>query len=135
MDANVWVAAFEPADPFHAQSEAFLRTANSRRLTLNSPAFMIVEAGCALARRTNNPAAGAAVRDRLKQHPALTLHALDDRLLHTALELGALHLLRGADSLYAATAKLVEGPLVSWDQELVQRAGAVTPTAWLTANA
>jgi len=74
------------------------------------------------------------VDERLRAHPALALHPLDDQFLKTARELGVQLLLRGADALYAATAKLLEAQLTTWDDELVQRAGAMTPDAWLAAN-
>ncbi len=38
-------------------------------------------------------------------------------------------------ALYAATAKLLQAPLITWDDELVQRAKALTPDAWLAARA
>ncbi len=44
-------------------------------------------------------------------------------------------MLRGAIALYAATASLANAPLVSWDDELVSRAGAVTPQQWLAKRA
>jgi predicted nucleic acid-binding protein len=60
---------------------------------------------------------------------------MDERCLSTAHEIGVRVLLRGTDALYAATARLLDAPLVSWDDELVQRAGACTPDTWLTDQA
>ena len=54
--------------------------------------------------------------------------------MREALRLGTRQVLRGADALYAATALLTGTQLISWDNELVRRAGALTPTAWLDAN-
>jgi len=39
-----------------------------------------------------------------------------------------------AERAEAATAEILDAPLVSWDEELIRRAGAVTPTDWLAAN-
>jgi predicted nucleic acid-binding protein len=72
--------------------------------------------------------------NQLRAHPLLTLQPLDQALLGAAAQLGLQHLLRGADALYAATAQLSRSQLVSWDNELIQRAGAFTPPAWLAAN-
>lgn len=55
-------------------------------------------------------------------------------LLRQAISIGPRLLLRGADALYAATAVLYSADLVSWDNELVQRAGAVTPADWLAGS-
>ena len=58
----------------------------------------------------------------------------DATLLSTALRRGPSKFLRGADALYAATAELTGSTLVAWDNELIQRAGAISPTDWLHAN-
>lgn len=135
VDANVWVAAFDASDRFHAESTTFLRAATRRGLMLNAPALLVVEAACALARRAGSAAVGEAARHRLRSHPTLAFLPLDDHLLNIAVEIGSRQLLRGADSLYAAAAAAMGSQLVSWDDDLVRRAGAVTPTAWLAANA
>jgi predicted nucleic acid-binding protein len=131
IDANIWVAAFDPRDQFHARSVAFLQAAATKRMTLHGPAFVTVEVSCALARRAGDPAVGMVVEERLLGHPDLVLHRLDDRLIEVARELGIRYLLRGADALYAATALLVGAPVITWDHELVERAGAITPDRWL----
>jgi len=133
--ANIWVAAFDPRDRFHARSVAFLRAVAQKGLDLHGPAFVTLEVACALARRAGDSAVGTVVGERLRAHPTLALHRLDEPFLETARELGIQFLLRGGDALYAATAKLLEAPLISWDGELVERAKAVTPDTWLTAHA
>ena len=134
LDANVWVAAFDPRDRFHRQSAALLRALAQRGTRIHAPAFMTLEASCALARRARDPALADAAFQKLQSHPSLVLHPVDEPSLARAREIGAAHLLRGADALYAATAALHAAPLVTWDDELVARAGAQTPDAWLTAQ-
>lgn len=131
LDANVWVAAFDPHDRFHADSVEFLRAAARRRLRLHGPAVVVLEAACALAQRAGSETIGRAALDRLRTHPVLILHPVDARLISMAQELGLQQLLQGLDALYAATAELAKAPLVSWDDELVRRAGAMTPQRWL----
>lgn len=134
LDANVWVADFDPRDSFHAQSAVFLRAVAQRRLAVHGPAFVALEVACALARRAGDPAVGVIVGERLRAYPTLQLHPLDDRLLDLAREIGVQQLLRGADAVYAATARIVAAPLVTWDDELIQRAGGMTPDSWLAAH-
>ena len=38
-------------------------------------------------------------------------------------------------SLYAATAALMAAPLISWNSELIQRAGALSPSTWMAGGA
>ena len=59
---------------------------------------------------------------------------VDTALIVAALRLGTDTFLRGADALYAATAQLTGSTLISWNRELIQRAGALSPTDWLAAN-
>ena len=131
LDADIWVAAFDVRDRFHERSVSFLRTVATADLRLHAPAFLAVEVGCALARRSGHTEIGSAAAARLSDHPALTLHALDAQLLAMAADLGARLRLRGADALYAATAELTRAPLISWDEELVVRAGGTTPEDWV----
>ncbi len=132
VDANVWVAALDPLDRFRDSSVAFLRNVAERDLELHGPAFLINEVGCAVARRANDRNAGISAADRLRTHPRLTLHPLDEPLLALALDMGVRQQLRATDALYAATSELAKAPLITWDDELVRRAGAVTPDMWLS---
>lgn len=134
LDANIWVAAFDPRDRFHAQSAAFLLAVAQRRLPLTVPAFALVEVACALARRAQSAGVGQTAQQRLRTHPLLTLHPMNENVIATATQLGVQKLLRGADSLYAATSVILNTELVSWDDDLILRAGAVTPAGWLAAN-
>jgi predicted nucleic acid-binding protein len=135
LDTNVWIAAYDPHDRFHDDSTIFLTTLARRQVKLYGPVFVTVEAGCALARRAQNTQAGVQAGKRLGAYPLLTLLPMNELLLASAGELGARYLLRGADALFVAAAALSGAPLVSWDQELVRRAGAITPMDWLATNA
>jgi predicted nucleic acid-binding protein len=57
----------------------------------------------------------------------LRLVASDRRLGKAAAELAASAGLRGADAVYAALAQHLSIPLVTWDEEIGQRAGTVLP--------
>jgi predicted nucleic acid-binding protein len=59
---------------------------------------------------------------------------LDERFLSQAIQVGTRALLRGADAIYAAAAILHTAGLVSWDAQLIRRAGALTPADWLAAR-
>lgn len=134
VDANVWVAAADRGDVFSAVSRDFLRRVAQRRLRIYLPAYARVEIACALARRRQSAAAGQVLAQALLD-AAWVVHApLDTQLLAQALASGTRALLRGADALYVATAQLNRTELISWDAELIRRAGALTPQDWLAAN-
>jgi predicted nucleic acid-binding protein len=135
VDANVWVAAFDATDRFHAESAAFLRALAERGISPRAPAILVLEVSCALARRFGDASVGSEAAARLCRHRTLRLEPMGDTLLSEAVRLGATHRLRAADALYAATAAMrPDDPLVSWDRELIDRGGAVTPPTWLSAN-
>jgi predicted nucleic acid-binding protein len=134
VDANVWVASIDTTDVFHAGSVAFLRAATSRRLQLRGPAFVLIEVACVVARRFRNPTAGMRAATGVVGHQLIQIVPVNEALLALATRLGTQQFLRGADALYAATAQLTGDVLISWDNELVKRAGAITPTDWLSAH-
>jgi predicted nucleic acid-binding protein len=134
LDANLWVAALDPADPFHNDSVALFRVAAERGLPLAGPSYVTLESVCALARRVGDSALAHAAGEQMARHPALHLEPLTGALLAAAERLGIDCRLRGADALYAATAARLGCPLLSWDSELITRGGALSPRDWLAAN-
>lgn len=134
LDANVWIAAFDPADRFHDDSVELFRVAAERSLRLAGPAYVVLESVCALDRRVDSSDAARAAGSKMAGHPALHLEPISGILLAAAERLGVASRLRGTDALYAATAAQLGCPLLSWDSELISRGGAVSPPDWLAAN-
>jgi predicted nucleic acid-binding protein len=134
LDANLWIAAFDPSDAFHDDSVAVLAEAARLDLPLAGPSFVVLESTCALARRVSDPRFAQAASAQIAAHPALHLEPLSAELLAEAERLGVERRLRGADALYLATAVRLGCPLLSWDEELIARGGAQSPRVWLTAN-
>lgn len=127
VDACVWVAAFDQADRFHADAAAFLNEVARRGVRVHAPRMLLLEVRCAVARRTGDSASGARAEAVLRTAPFLQLGPLDDRLMEVAGEAGADRRLRSGDALYVACSIMHQAPLVSYDRELVERAGALTP--------
>jgi predicted nucleic acid-binding protein len=134
LDANLWVAAFDPSDAFHDESVAVFAEAARREIPLAGPSFVVLESVCALARRVSDPSYAQAAGTQMADHPALHLEPLGEALLAEAERLGVERRLRGADALYLATATRLDCPLLSWDEELIGRGGAQSPRDWLATN-
>ena len=130
VDASVWTAFFEPKDAFHAQTVAFLRECETRRVEMLAPSLAVVETACAMARRQKDSAKGLAVARSLQAIPVLRWVDVDMTLIEEALIRGTRGLLRGADAVYAAAAASTATTLVTWDNELIERAGGMTPPEW-----
>jgi predicted nucleic acid-binding protein len=131
IDANVWVAAADPADSFHAESRAFLLAVAAASIPLHQPAFAVTEAACALARRLRDPVQGSRLARMLLASLPVTELPLDVAFLSRAESLGARQFLRAADALYAAAAEVTGSQLVTWDDELRDRVGALSPSEWM----
>ncbi len=134
IDASVWVSALDATDEFSTRSREFLEAVSKRRYQLEIPAHAPVEIACALARRLKDPRLARDLAVRLLRTPGLQVHSLSDENFEKAGFLGTESLLRAADAIYAALASQLDGDLVSWDAELIQRAAARTPDAWLGQN-
>jgi predicted nucleic acid-binding protein len=134
LDANLWIAAFDPSDAFHGDSVAVFAKAARLALPLAGPSFVVLESVCALARRVSDPRFALAAGAQMADHPALHLEPMNGELLAEAERLGVERRLGGADALYLATATRLGCPLLSWDEELIARGGARSPRDWLAAN-
>lgn len=136
IDASVWVSAFDTTDSLHAAGREFLRQAQAQMLPIVVPSFVLVETGCALARRFRSAERGRRAAERLVVFPLVRLEPTDAFLEREALILGAQLRLRGADALYAAVAMRTGSTLITTDRELRQRTQghlvALTPEEWLS---
>ena len=131
VDASVWVAAADSSDRFWELSRSFLTVAAERNIAVSIPAFAEVEVTCALARRVRDAQTGKMLGSGILKSLARKVHATDAVLIKGAVAIGADLFLRAGDALYAALADRVGGQIVTWDNELVSRANAVTPEEWL----
>ena len=125
VDASVWISAFVRQDVNHAASRRWLAQRTTVSEDLIAPVILLVEVGGGVSRRTGRPSlARRAVRELLNAGK-LRLIPLDRRLAQSAALLAVDLRLRGADSLYVATARQFAIPLVTWDREQRDRAAAV----------
>ena len=134
VDASVWIAAQDSADPFCTASRLFFNHALTTGILIHVPAFARIEVACALARKLRDPSQAERLCNLVFQTAGAKEHPVNTALLAKALSLGTKKFLRGADALYGATAEMKGCNLVSLDKEHVERAGALTPSDWLAAN-
>lgn len=135
IDASVWVSAADATDAFSEPSRTFLSGVTRRAIPVALPDFTELEFACALARRLRDGERAKDLAGQMLRSPLVAVHSLDSALLRRAVEVGTRQLLRAGDAVYAAVAELTGGQVVSWDQELIQRVGAVTPREWTDENA
>ena len=131
IDASVWVSAADPGESSSGPSQTFLSLVAVQGRPVALPDLAELEIACALSRRLRSPRQGRDLARRASDYPLVTTHPLSRSLLGRSVSVGTRRLLRSGDAIYAALAEVVGGDLVSWDRELVERAGAVTPEAWV----
>ena len=121
VDASVWVSTAVPSDAFERMSSTWLARAVLAGEELAGPTLVLAEVAGAVSRKLGDVArADLAVR-RLTATPNLTLLPVDDDLAREAARLAADLGLRGADATYAAVARRLGCPLVTWDAELIRK--------------
>jgi predicted nucleic acid-binding protein len=134
VDASVWVAGADVVDAFHHESRRFFSAIPTQGVRLFVPTFAIVEVACALARKLRDPVLARTLTTSMFAGRRVSYVPVDSALISAAMQIGTSTFLRGADTLYAATAQVTGSQLVSRDQELIRRAGAVSPTDWLSSQ-
>lgn len=135
VDASVWISSVHRASPHREESVALLLRLRELGWEVVVPATARVEIACGLARRWRNPARARRVSENLLRTVGAREEPLGRGSLERALLLGTERFLGSGDAFYAAEAASTATPLISWDSELIQRAGAMSPATWLLANA
>lgn len=135
IDASVWVAAADATDLFSDASRRFLEAIAAQALPVALPALARIEVACALARRLRDAPAARRIADGMVRAPFVTEHTMDAALIDSAVAAGTDAFLRAADAVYLALARRLDAAIVTWDGELIRRAGALTPEAWLAERA
>lgn len=128
IDSSVFVSAARQSETGNADSTRFLAWVRQSRPRLFLPTLLMAEVAAALSR--TGSAAGLAEQYALAigQLPNTVLVTLDESLARQAAALGARHRLRGADSIFLASAALFAAELVTLDREQLQRGSSIVQT-------
>lgn len=135
VDASVWVAAEDEAEPSHRDCRELLLRAMTAGASFHQPYLSVIEVGATIARKTRDPGLGMRAAQQVLTTFGLVLHPLGRHAARDAAALAARLFLRGADAVYVATASSAGTALVTLDAELRRRAAEVlpayTPSEWL----
>jgi predicted nucleic acid-binding protein len=135
IDASIWVASVRPSEQHHAASRQFLQSIGDNAVDVYCPSLVLPECMAAIARPTGDATLADALVHKLESFPRLSLISLTLDQAHRAAVIARDCRLRGADSVYVATADYAKAYLVTWDVEVVTRCGsliqAMTPDDWL----
>lgn len=125
VDASVWVSRFVPNDLNHDRSLAWLHQCMEQGSPIVSPALTLAEIAGVIARQTRRPNLGLQAATLVQRLPNTRLVPVGAELAQLVAETAAYFRLRGSDALYVALARRLGIPLVTWDQEQLDRGGEV----------
>ncbi|TAK31623.1 MAG: PIN domain-containing protein [Chloroflexota bacterium] len=121
VDASVWMSVFWPDDPRHAISRAWIERQVGAEEQLLIPALALPEVAGPIRRRTGAHYLAQQAVNAMLDLPGVTIIPITEELGKLSGELAGMLCLRGADAVYAALAFMQSIPLVSWDQEHIER--------------
>lgn len=129
IDASVLVSDAVSTDINHVVSRNWLRSYINNGNEIVVPTLVLPELSGPVMRRTQSNAglAGLAVT-QFKSLPRLRLVEIDQTLAENAAQLAITLRLRGADAIYVALAQQLNIPLVTWDNEQLNRAAGIVQT-------
>ena len=128
VDASVWISSLLTDEVNHTTTRAWLRRQIAKSTRFFVPILFLAEVGGGIVRRTGRPRLARTVLNDMLAAPTLHLIPVDEHLARSAADLAIDLRLRGADALYVAVARDLGIPLVTWDLEQRDRAGAVITT-------
>jgi predicted nucleic acid-binding protein len=124
IDASVYVNAFNPHEPGHAESLELLAAIQQAGDPVIAPTLLLPEIASAVSRVAGDEAGALRYAAATAALPGLTLVALTSAVARQAAQLAAAHRLRGADAVYVAVARRYGTLLVSRDAEQRVRGSA-----------
>ena len=125
VDASVWVSALVGRDTHHGVSRRWLQQRLEATEPLIAPTLLLPEVAGAVARRTGAAEDGLEAAAEIQTMSAVRLVSLDAAICGEAARLAATLKLRGADAVYVAVARALNLAVVTWDQEIILRAGGI----------
>lgn len=137
VDASVYLNAFNPKEPDHADSRRLLAYLQSQAIPAIAPTLLLPEVAATISRGRDSADLATQFTEALKRLPHLVLVSLDEALADQAADVAARFRLRGSDAVYAAVALRFGSVLVTLDREQRERARrlvkALTPSQALEA--
>ena len=88
------------------------------------PTLLLVEFAGALSRRGVHSSTVAGLLEGVRALPDLSLAEVDDELIAHATRIAITRRMRGADAIYLALAEMRDVPLITWDRQQAEAAGA-----------
>ncbi len=117
LDASVAVCASFPAETYFEDSHRLLDLLVQRRAMIVVPTLLRAEIAAAVRRTTGDVNTAKAIDESFVRLPGVVFQALDERMADATVQMAMATGLRGADAVYAATARHFGATLITLDEE------------------
>ncbi|MEW5872766.1 MAG: type II toxin-antitoxin system VapC family toxin [Chloroflexota bacterium] len=128
IDASVYIALINANEPEHATCWTWFSTARAAQETILAPVILLAEVGAALSRGTGDAQLADQVVKQLTSAGMIELIPVTLPLAERAATIAANHRIRGCDAIYVALAEQSNSPLVTLDQQQLNRATSIITT-------
>jgi predicted nucleic acid-binding protein len=133
-DASVLVSYLMDTDKYYIPTFAWFSRYVATNQQIIIPTIAFPEVGGPVARRKKQSAAGQLAINNLLTVPGVVFIDVDIRLARISARLAATLQLRGADAVYVTLAQRLGVPLISWDNDHINKTkGVITACTPLTA--
>lgn len=122
LDASVWISSIQANDANYDVSRRWRIEWQDHGNVIVVPVHFLAEVTSAVSRRTDSEAAGLAALRTILEDSLVTRAPLTNTLAEVAAQAAARCRIRAGDALYVALAQELAVPLITWDQQLLDRA-------------
>lgn len=127
VDASVSASRLMPQDVHHTSSLLWSNRYLTEGGIVAVPEFLLIELSAALVRQTKQPTLAKQSARSLYNSPLLIV-PVDASLTEASVDLAADLQLKAGDAIYVALAHRMGIPLISWDNEQLQRSSSLIET-------
>jgi predicted nucleic acid-binding protein len=128
VDASVYVALVNTHEEHHSRSWSWFQGVQEKGDPIIAPAILLSEIAAALSRGTGDNELAKRVIANLKKAGVVEIIPVTLSLADLAATIAADHQIRVCDAIYVAAAKQFTEPLITLDQQQLERAASVVQT-------
>ncbi|OGS21905.1 MAG: hypothetical protein A2252_09065 [Elusimicrobia bacterium RIFOXYA2_FULL_39_19] len=122
IDASVIVNSFFPKESNYQYSSKLINSIRVLQKAVYLPEIILPEISSAIARGTNDSALAIEFVEQILTIPTFNFIPIDREISFLAAEIASKYRLKGADSIYVATAKYFDVPLITLDLDQKEKA-------------
>ena len=127
LDASVWVSREIPTDLNHTAASAWVNYHLQTGGYFIEPAWLLAEVGAAISRQIGQQAASIALAllSRLHRRRVIRFLPMGSALMRDTVDIAVNYRIRAGDAVYAAVARQLSIPLVSFDSDQLAKASSI----------